>query len=83
MAALLGGLAVRHRSIFSEARGSSVEALPIQSIAVLPLKESLDDAANEYFSDGLTENFITELVKIDGLRVVSRNSVFTFKGTDY
>ncbi len=80
VAALLGGPAVRHRSIFSEARGSTVEALPIQSIAVLPLKNLSDDAANEYFSDGLTESFITELAKIDGLRVVSSNSVFTFKG---
>lgn len=80
VAALLGGLAARHRSIFSEARGSAVEGLPIHSIAVLPLKNLSGDAANEYFSDGLTESFITELVKIDGLRVVSRNSVFKFKG---
>jgi TolB-like protein/DNA-binding winged helix-turn-helix (wHTH) protein/Tfp pilus assembly protein PilF len=57
-------------------------ASPVPSIAVLPLKNLSDDAANEYFSDGLTETFITELAKIDNLRVISRNSVFTFKGKD-
>lgn len=81
-AALLGWLTLRNRPVFSETRGGTVEPAAIHSIAVLPLKNLSGDAANEYFSDGLTESFITELSKIDGLRVVSRNSVFTFKGQD-
>jgi TolB-like protein/DNA-binding winged helix-turn-helix (wHTH) protein/Tfp pilus assembly protein PilF len=55
---------------------------PIHSIAVLPFKNMSGNQADEYFSDGLTEDFITELAKVKGLKVVSRNSVFTFKGKD-
>ncbi len=58
------------------------ETLPLRSIAVLPFKNLSNDEAQEYFSDGLTETFITELAKIDGLKVISRNSVFTFKGKE-
>jgi TolB-like protein/DNA-binding winged helix-turn-helix (wHTH) protein len=66
----------------SDNRAVPGTALPISSIAVLPLKNLSDDPANEYFSDGLTETFITELAKIERLKVISRNSVFTFKGKD-
>jgi TolB-like protein/DNA-binding winged helix-turn-helix (wHTH) protein len=80
----VGWLALHRRWNSAEARGSALptSASPISSIAVLPLKNLSDDAANEYFSDGLTETFITELSKIDGLKVISRNSVFTLKGKD-
>ncbi|HEY6329474.1 MAG TPA: winged helix-turn-helix domain-containing protein [Blastocatellia bacterium] len=54
-------------------------AFPIRSIAVLPFKNLTGDPSQDYFSDGLTENFITELAKIDGLKVISRSSVFTLK----
>lgn len=79
-----GWLALRSRSNSAQARSNAFDAnsSSIRSIAVLPLKNLSDDAANEYFSDGLTETFITELSKIDGLKVISRNSVFTFKGKD-
>lgn len=50
------------------------------SIAVLPFANWSDDKENEYFSDGITEDIITDLAKISTLRVSSRNSVFTFKG---
>jgi adenylate cyclase len=50
------------------------------SIAVLPFKNLSDDAEQEYFSDGLTEDLITDLSKLSGLFVVARNSSFTFKG---
>jgi TolB-like protein/Tfp pilus assembly protein PilF len=46
------------------------------------LKNLSKDEAQEFFSDGLTETFITELARIDGLKVISRKSVFTFKGKD-
>jgi len=51
-----------------------------KSIAVLPLDNISDDADQEYFSDGLTEDIITDLSLIPGLFVVARNSTFTYKG---
>lgn len=65
-----------------EPQASQPTSLPINSIAVLPLKNLSGDPAQEYFSDGLTESFITELSKIKGLKVISRSSVFTFKGKE-
>jgi TolB-like protein/DNA-binding winged helix-turn-helix (wHTH) protein/lipopolysaccharide biosynthesis regulator YciM len=55
---------------------------PIRSIAVLPLKNISNDSENEYFTDGLTETFINELSKIKGLKVISRTSIFTYKGKE-
>jgi TolB-like protein/DNA-binding winged helix-turn-helix (wHTH) protein/Tfp pilus assembly protein PilF len=54
----------------------------IRSIAVLPLKNLSNDANNEYFSDGITENLINTLSRIEGLKVISRGSAFTFKGKE-
>jgi adenylate cyclase len=50
------------------------------SIAVLPFANISGDPEQEYFSDGITEDIITDLSKISALEVVSRNTVFTFKG---
>ncbi len=50
------------------------------SIAVLPFVNMSDDPKQEYFSDGITEDLITDLSKISGLFVIARNSVFTYKG---
>lgn len=52
---------------------------PIRSLAVLPLRNLTNDPANDYFSDGMTESLLTSLSKIDGLKVISRGSVFRFK----
>jgi adenylate cyclase len=49
------------------------------SIAVLPFVNMSEDAKQEYFSDGITEDLITDLSKIGGLFVIARNSVFTYK----
>jgi len=50
------------------------------SIAVLPFINMSDDASNEYFSDGITEEVLNLLAKIPELKVTSRSSVFSFKG---
>jgi adenylate cyclase len=50
------------------------------SIAVLPFNNMSGDPEQEYFSDGITEDIITDLSKISGLSVIARNSVFTYKG---
>ena len=50
------------------------------SIAVLPFTNMSDDAQQEYFVDGMTEDLITDLSKLSGLFVIARNSVFTYKG---
>lgn len=63
-------------------RSSTGAASPIRSVAVLPLKNLSGDPNSEYFADGLTESFITELSKVSGLKVISRSSVFTFKGKE-
>ena len=50
------------------------------SIAVLPFDNMSGDAEQEYFSDGMTEDLITDLSKISGLFVIARNSSFAYKG---
>src|SRR4029077_1561921 len=52
------------------------------SIAVLPFRNMSTDRENEYFSDGMTEEIINALTKIEALRVTSRTSSFAFKGKD-
>jgi adenylate cyclase len=55
--------------------------LPDQpSVAVLPFSNLSQDPAQEYFSDGVTEDLITGLSKVSGLFVIARNSAFTYKG---
>ncbi len=53
------------------------------AIAVLPFANLSADPENEYFSDGLTEDLITALTQVEGLRVVARTSAFQFKGKAY
>jgi adenylate cyclase len=56
-------------------------ALPDKpSIAVLPFVNMSSDPEQEYFSDGITEDLITDLSKLSGLFVISRNSVLSYKG---
>jgi eukaryotic-like serine/threonine-protein kinase len=50
-----------------------------RAIAVLPFVNSSADPENEYFSDGMTDELITALTKVEGLRVASRTSVFALK----
>ena len=62
---------------------SPAPVLPViaaKSIAVLPLVNTSGDPANEYFSDGLSEELIAVLAKIPGLKIIGRSSSFLFKG---
>ena len=52
-----------------------------KSIAVLPFENLSVDPDNDYFVDGMTEEIINSLSKIDGLKVTARTSSFVFKGT--
>jgi TolB-like protein/Tfp pilus assembly protein PilF/predicted Ser/Thr protein kinase len=53
---------------------------PLPSIAVLPFVNMSGDKEQEYFSDGLAEEIINALTKIQGLKVTARTSAFAFKG---
>jgi len=52
-----------------------------RTIAVLPFVNSSDDADQEFFSDGISEELLNVLARVQGLRVSSRTSAFSFKGT--
>ncbi|MFZ2236854.1 MAG: hypothetical protein WBP11_07330 [Dokdonella sp.] len=53
-----------------------------ESIAVLPFSNASDDKAEQYFSDGLSDDLISALSQFSGLRVVSRNSSFQFRDSN-
>ncbi len=71
VAGFLGYWLVKTRAASSE---------PITSIAVLPFADLSPQKDQEYFCDGLSDEIIDALTKIDGLRVVARTSSFQFKG---
>ena len=50
------------------------------SVCVLPFVNMSGDGEQEYFSDGITEDIITDLSKVSALSVIARNTAFTFKG---
>ena len=59
-------------------KGKTAE--PKNKLAVLPFVNMSNDADNEYFSDGIAEELINTLSKIDGLQLTCRTSAFSFKG---
>jgi TolB-like protein/Tfp pilus assembly protein PilF len=86
---LLGGGGVGWRLVLppsrptadAPAQQTAALALPDKpSIAVLPFVNLSDDPGQEYFSDGITEDLITDLASLRGLFVIARHSVFTYKG---
>ena len=79
LAVVLGAVALTISRSQTAHTSNQPVSFPIRSIAVLPLKNLSNDSESEYFADGLTETFITQLAKIKGLKVISRASVFMFK----
>jgi len=75
-AVLVAAVAVAAGALYGKARrGAS-----IGSVAVLPFENATGDPANDYLSDGISENLINKLSSLPGLRVISRRSAFAFKG---
>jgi len=80
------GLAVTLVLVFDWGRlrdglGIAPKVSNIQSLAVLPLHNLSQDPEQEYFSDGMTDELITDLAKYGGLRVISHTSVERYKAT--
>ena len=73
-AALIAAVAVNRSS-----RQSNPPAVPIRSVAVLPLENLSGDPEQEYFADGMTEQLTGDLSSIATLRVISRTSVMQYK----
>jgi non-specific serine/threonine protein kinase len=55
--------------------------IPAKSIAVLPFQNLSPDPENAYFADGMTEDVLTQLAKIQDMKVIARTSVMQYKGT--
>src|SRR5580700_4809706 len=68
------------RSAAGAASPAAGGAAPRVGICVLPFANMSGDQEQEYFSDGITEDIITDLSKVSALAVVSRNSAFMYKG---
>jgi adenylate cyclase len=59
---------------------AALETKAVVSICVLPFANMSGDPEQEYFSDGITEDIITDLGKVSALSIVARNMAFSFKG---
>lgn len=64
----------------AEAKGPDSNSKPGSSILVLPFSNTSSDPDQEYFSDEISEDIITDLCKVRALSVIARNTAFTFKG---
>src|SRR5262249_8342718 len=85
LAALMLGLLVAAFALalpFYWHRNVTISSPPRKSIAVLPFIDLSETKDQEYFCDGMSEEIIDALAKVEGLRVVARSSSFSFKGKD-
>jgi adenylate cyclase len=80
LVAIIAGIATWRWFVPGSAGPPVATPAGVRSIAVLPLENLSGDPTQEYFADGMTDELITDLAKISGLRVTSRTSVMKFKG---
>ena len=84
LAVIAAGLLIfqllRPRTTSPAITSATVSELPEKSVAVMAFDNLSDDKGSEYFSDGISEELLTVLQKIPGLRVAARTSAFSFKG---
>ncbi|HEY3837590.1 MAG TPA: winged helix-turn-helix domain-containing protein [Bryobacteraceae bacterium] len=79
--ALLGIVGVAGGATWTIARlRATPGVVPIHSLAVLPLENLSGDPAQDYFADGITDELITTLAKLNSVSVISRTSVMQYKG---
>lgn len=79
-AAVLGGRLLRDRTAGDRTAAAGAQS---PTLAVLPFVNMSNDSANEYFSDGITEEILNALTHVDDLRVAARTSSFAYKGRNY
>ncbi|NOR68026.1 MAG: hypothetical protein GQ528_11785 [Woeseiaceae bacterium] len=75
--------AATSQALTEQAATEAAAAQSRKSIAVLPFINMSDDASNEFFSDGMSEELLNLLAKIPELRVTSRSSAFSYKDKDF
>lgn len=86
--ALVGALIVGDRLMPETATApgapdiAAIDAFTGQSIAVLPFEDFSPDKDQAYFADGIAEELLNVLARVDGLRVASRTSAFSYKGRE-
>jgi adenylate cyclase len=76
----LPSLSTQHPTLRTEAAPAALPLPDKPSIVVLPFANMSGDPAQEYFSDGITEELTAGLSQLSGLFVIARNSAFTYKG---
>ncbi len=69
------------RSVWGDVREEQVRLMDKLKVAVLPFTNMSPDSADEYIADGVTEELISTISRISGLRVISRTSVMQYKST--
>lgn len=82
VAILAAGIPLVHLSRSKPAflsRFTAASALPQKSVAVLPLLNESGNSGDDYFSDGLSEELISALAQVKGLKVIGRSSSFRFR----
>ena len=75
-------VAATSQTVKAETLASTNAAINEASIAVLPFVNMSTDAENGFFADGISEELLNVLAGVDGLKVASRTSAFSFKGKD-
>ena len=78
--AKIAGTTAQRQPVVASPRREPIATTGVMSIAVLPFTNMSDDASQEFFSDGITEEITAALAQIKSLRVVGRTSAFQFKG---